>query len=83
MFSVALMSDCSAWVLPSTLPFGVRTFLSFPGFAGTSDHLIHSTLPCGNAEKSRQRRSRHFAVLTSSEDAPRAKRAAALLDELF
>ena len=28
LFSVALMSDCSAWALPSTLPFGVRTFLS-------------------------------------------------------
>jgi len=25
---VAPVSDCSAWALPSTLPFGVRTFLS-------------------------------------------------------
>ncbi|GJL67643.1 MAG: hypothetical protein NPIRA06_02780 [Nitrospirales bacterium] len=28
IFSVALVSDRSAWALPSTLPFGVRTFLS-------------------------------------------------------
>jgi len=28
IFSVALVSDCSAWALPSTLPYGVRTFLS-------------------------------------------------------
>ena len=27
VFSVALMSDYSAWALPSTLPCGVRTFL--------------------------------------------------------
>ncbi len=32
----------------------------------------------GNVEKSRQRRSRHFAVLTYYEYAPRVKRAAAL-----
>jgi hypothetical protein len=37
----------------------------------------------GNVEKSRQRRSRHFAVLTYYEYAPRVKRAAALLDGLF
>jgi len=37
----------------------------------------------GNVEKSRQRRSRPFAVLTYYEYAPRAKRAAALLDGLF
>ncbi len=37
----------------------------------------------GNVEKSRQRRSRPFAVLTYEAYAPRAKRAAALLDELF
>ncbi len=44
----------------------------------------------GNVEKSRQRRSlashrhgRPFAVLTYYEYAPRVKRAAALLDELF
>jgi len=50
------------------------------------------TLPCrgtmtgmvdGNVEKSRQRRSRPFAVLTYYEYAPRVKRAAALLDGLF
>ncbi len=47
----------------------------------------------GNVEKSRQRRSRHFAVLTYYEYAPRVKQRlapagstkqfAALLDELF
>ena len=37
----------------------------------------------GNVEKSHQRRSRPFAVLTYWEYAPRAKRAAALLDGLF
>jgi len=37
----------------------------------------------GNVEKSRQRRSRPFVVLTYKVYAPRAKTAAALLDELF
>jgi len=37
----------------------------------------------GNVEKSRQRRSRHVAVLTYYEYAPRVNMAAALLDELF
>ena len=37
----------------------------------------------GNVEKSRQRRSRPFAVLTYYEYAPLVKMAAALLDELF
>jgi len=37
----------------------------------------------GNVEKSRQRRSRHFAVLTYSMYAPRVKMAAALPDGLF
>jgi hypothetical protein len=37
----------------------------------------------GNVEKSRQRRSRHFAVLTYWKYAPRVKLAAALLDGLF
>jgi len=37
----------------------------------------------GTVEKSRQRRSRPYAVLTYWEYAPRAKRAAALLDGLF
>ncbi len=32
----------------------------------------------GSVEKSRQRRSRHFSVLTSCQDAPRAKMAVAL-----
>jgi hypothetical protein len=34
-------------------------------------------------EKSRQRRSRHFAVLTYSMYAPRVKMAAALLEDFF
>jgi len=37
----------------------------------------------GNVEKSRQRRSRHLAVLTYAMYAPRVKMAAALLDGLF
>ena len=37
----------------------------------------------GAVEKSRQRRSRHFSVLTYSPYAPRIKMAAALLNELF
>jgi hypothetical protein len=37
----------------------------------------------GNVEKSRQRSSRPFAVLTYCEYAPLVKMAAALLDELF
>jgi len=37
----------------------------------------------GSVEKSRQRRSRHFSVLTYGMYAPRAKMAAALLDGLF
>jgi len=37
----------------------------------------------GNVEKSRQRRPRHFAVITYSMYAPRFKMAAALLDGLF
>jgi len=35
-------------------------------------------IPTGNVEKSRQRRSRPFAVLTYTVYAPRVKRAAAL-----
>jgi len=37
----------------------------------------------GSVEKSRQRRSRHFSVLTYYAYAPRVKTAAALLDGLF
>jgi hypothetical protein len=37
----------------------------------------------GNVGKSRQRRSRPFAVLTYETYAPRVKTAAALLDGLF
>jgi len=39
--------------------------------------------PSGSVEKSRQRRSRHFSVLTYCQCAPRAKMAVALLDEPF
>ncbi len=58
--------------LPSPFVFGPATL----GFASCSNNV-------GNVEKSRQRRSRPFAVLTYYEYAPRVKRAAALLDELF
>ena len=37
----------------------------------------------GAVEKIRQRRSRHFSVLTYDSYAPRRKMAAALLNELF
>jgi hypothetical protein len=37
----------------------------------------------GSVEKSRQRRSRHFPVLTYQVYAPRVKMAVALLDGLF
>ena len=47
IFSVALMSDYSAWALPSTSPFGVRTFLSqenpASGHPAHSNHLVHSS----------------------------------------
>ena len=43
-----------------------------------SQHSLH-----GAVEKSRQRRSRPFAVLTYCQYAPRAKLTVALLDELF
>jgi len=49
------------------------------GFSGVE----RSSMLDGNVEKSRQRRSRHFAVLTYSMYAPRVKMAAALLDGLF
>jgi len=40
-------------------------------------------IPDGAVEKSRQRRSRQFSVLTYWKYAPRAKLTGALLDELF
>ena len=45
--------------------------------------IMQEGIPNGNVEKSRQRRSRHFAVLTYEVYAPRVKTAAALLDGLF
>jgi len=39
--------------------------------------------PKGNDEKRRQRRSRHFVVLTYWKYAPRVKMTAALLDDFF
>jgi hypothetical protein len=47
------------------------------------DILEFSFLKKVAVEKSRQRRSRHFSVLTYSPYAPRIKMAAALLSELF
>ena len=52
-------------------------FMLFPFRIGSRCILI------GNVEKSRQRRSRPFAVLTYYEYAPRVKMAAALLDRPF
>jgi len=49
----------------------------------TKDSYSTNRRHCGSVEKSRQRRSRHFSVLTYWKYAPRAKLAAALLDELF
>ena len=40
LFSVAPVSDRSAWALPSTLPYGVRTFLPQ---CSASDHPVHSS----------------------------------------
>jgi hypothetical protein len=45
------------------------------------DEVTHQG--CGSVEKSRQRRSRHFPMLTYYAYAPRVKMAAALLDGLF
>ena len=42
-----------------------------------------TAISSGSVEKSRQRRSRHFFVLTYREYAPRVKKAVALLDGLF
>jgi len=49
------------------------------------DHVMlgHYLFVYGPVEKSRQRRSRHFSVLTYSQYAPRAKMAVALLDGPF
>ena len=44
---------------------------------------LQEELNVGSVEKSRQRRSRHFSVLTYYEYAPRPKKAVALLDGLF
>jgi len=45
--------------------------------------MVRNISISGNVEKSHQRRSRPFAVLTYYEYAPRVKRAAALLDGFF
>jgi len=56
-------------------------------FPWVNDKSLHvrggGAIHIGVVEKSRQRRSRHFSVLTYWKYAPRAKMAAALLDELF
>jgi len=54
-----------------------KWYLTWASFAVSGKYLK------GNVEKSRQRRSRPFAVLTYRMYAPRVKKAAALLDELF
>ena len=41
LFSVALVSDRSAWALPSALPCGVRTFLSKHRFERPPGLLQH------------------------------------------
>jgi hypothetical protein len=45
--------------------------------------ILDETTEKGNDEKSRQQRSRHVAVLTYWEYAPRVNMTAALLDGLF
>jgi hypothetical protein len=45
--------------------------------------ILNETTEKGNVEKSRQQRSRHVAVLTYWEYAPRVNMTAALLDGLF
>jgi len=66
-------------------PFSLNRHHYSPQTIETSDSNLHplATIPNGNVEKSRQRRSRPFAVLTYYEYAPRVKRAAALLDGFF
>ncbi|MFB3146052.1 MAG: hypothetical protein ACE1ZO_02915, partial [Nitrospirales bacterium] len=56
------------------------TFIVFPVHLAL---IVSKRLFSGNVEKTHQRRSRHFEVLTYSMYAPRVKMAAALLDELF
>jgi len=70
--------------LPTSAQFPLRflyTENSEPYPIPDSTHFLWFTI--GNVEKSRQWRSRPFAVLTYWEYAPRVKRAAALLDEPF
>jgi hypothetical protein len=69
MYSHSLKSDKLPGISPDTEGRGYRDEAN--------------TVQFGNVEKSRQRRSRHFAVLTYSMYAPRVKMAAALLDGLF
>ena len=56
--------------------------MSLPG-SGVAQRAPKKDFLNGSVEKSRQRRSRHFSVLTYYAYAPRVKTAAALLDGLF
>ena len=57
--------------------------LKVPLHATHRRRLLVPLCPNGSVEKIRQRRSRHFSVLTYSAYAPRVKMAAALLDGPF
>jgi len=67
-------------VTTSAYPFHVTLPLVGPPISPASHSVFFNI---GNVEKSRQRRSRPFAVLTYYEYAPRVKMAAALLDRPF
>ncbi|MEX2491747.1 MAG: hypothetical protein WD425_08290 [Nitrospirales bacterium] len=58
-----------------------QTLISSPPERETSHQSTKISI--GNVEKSHQRRSRHFAVLTYWKYAPRAKTAVALLGDFF
>jgi len=75
-----------AKVFPSFTPWANEA-ISFLSIKPVKDPLSGceclSAIYHGAVEKSRQRRSRHFSVLTYWKYALRAKMAVALLDELF
>ena len=80
------MASCTACMI-TLLPQVVDEGFGHDGAAGIScaEDQDPNWFTChdGNVEKSRQRRSCHFAVLSYSMYAPRVKMAAALLDGLF
>jgi hypothetical protein len=59
------------------------TYSSSPQFVSWDPSGALILTPDGSVEKSRQRRSHHFSVLTYQVYAPRVKMAVALLDGLF